>query len=282
MNPVLPLSLLIPLILVILGGGAWLSWKSSQAAPSRLRKVLLGLRVLALLALVVFLINPGQWQSVQDQVTRVWAVMIDSSRSMSVVDDANSEQRRIDQAKELQQEIIKQAEKAGVELRYYSYDQALYEIQAEDELGAKGDGSDLTSSADALLTRSSAQGESLAGVMVFSDGRQTHTPRHSNFKMRAQALQVPFFGVVVGGDQVGKDLALNVPRKTVTAFPGQNVQITAMLESDGLGCCGKRNSRNIKFILVLSLVLIILVNFRNNHTRKRDLFPQASHQDTCD
>ena len=242
MNPVLPLSILIPLILVVMGGAAWMSWRSSEAAPGRLRKVLLALRMLALLALAVFLINPGQWKSVQDQVTKVWAVMIDSSQSMSVEE---GESQRIDQALTLKKQISQSAKKAGVKVRYYSYDQSLKEVEDEtSEVAATGATSDLTSAADTLLTQLSAQGAPLAGVIVLSDGRQTHTPRHSNFELRAQAMQVPFFAIPIGGDQVSKDLALEVPRKTVTAFPGQNVQITAVLNAEGLG----------KFDTTLSLI----------------------------
>ena len=231
MNPVLPLSLLIPLIIAVLIGAAWMSWRSSEAAPGKLRKILLALRIIALLALALFLINPGQWRAVQDEVARVWAVMIDRSGSMSVTE---GEERRIDRARELGSQIGESAAKAGVEVRYFSYDATLHEENKEAAIEADGEASDLTSAADALLTQLSAQGEPLAGVIVLSDGRQTHTPRHSNFGLRAQALKVPFYGVPIGGEQETTDLSLLVPRKTVTAFPGQTVQITAILESQGL------------------------------------------------
>jgi len=232
MNPVLPLSLLIPLILVVMTGAAWMSWRSSEVAPARLRRILVALRMLALLALAVFLINPGQWRSVQDQVTRVWAVMIDSSKSMSVDD---GERRRLDAALELKDQIAQSADKAGVKVKFFSYDQSLKEVDDTFGIEASGTGSDLTTAADSLLTQLSAQGAPLAGVFVLSDGRQTQKPRHSNFELRAQAMQVPFYAIPIGGDQVSKDLSLQVPRKTVTAFPGQNVQLSTVLEANGLG-----------------------------------------------
>lgn len=237
MNPVLPLSLLIPLLLAVLAAGCWMSWRSSDAAPMKLRKRLIVLRVLALLALAIFLINPGRWQSIQDHVSRVWVVMVDRSASMSVSEESETGDtiERIERAQQWQKQIAEAASQAGVTLRHYSYDSELQEVEPETRLTADGKASDLTHSADQLLTQLSAQGEPLAGVFVLTDGRQTQKPRHSNFALRAQALQVPFYALLVGGNQVSQDLALGLPRKTITAFPGQSVQLTAVLRAEGLG-----------------------------------------------
>ena len=231
MNPVLPLSQLIPILVVVIALGLWLSWRSSLNAPTGLRKALLGLRLLAMLALGLFLLNPGKWQSISDEVTRVWAVMLDSSRSMSVTEGGNT---RMEKAEQLRKSIAKRAEEAGVDVRYFTFDNQLSVAEEDSALTADGVQSDLYSSADSLLTQLSAQGEPLAGVLVLSDARQTQTPRNSSFTLRAQALQVPFHGVLLGGDVRLSDLELSVPRKLVTAFPGQNVQITAILNSQGL------------------------------------------------
>lgn len=231
MNPVLPLGILVPLIIAATFVAAWVAWRSSEAAPGGLRIILLALRILALLALGFFLINPGRWRAVKDEATRVWAIMIDRSQSMSIRD---GEERRIDRATELGADIRASASRAGVDVRLFSYDSTLREETGQAEILPDGPASDLTTAADALLTQLTAQGEPLAGVFVLSDGRQTHTPRHSTFGLRAQALKVPFHGVTIGGEQVTADLALTVPRKTVTAFPGQTLQVTAVLEAEGL------------------------------------------------
>ena len=235
MNPVLPISFLIPLILVIMSAAAWMSWRSTDAVSGGIRKVLIVLRMLALLMLAIFLINPGEWKAVEDQAQKVWAVMVDRSESMSVKDQTEDQRSRMDQAMSLQEQISEMASDAGVDVRYYSYDDTLQQVEQDSELEPSGQASDLTTAADDLLTQLSAQGEMLSGVLVMSDGRQTMTPRHSNFEMRAQALNVPFYGVAIGGEQVSKDLSLQVSRKTVTAFPGQNVQMTAVLLAEGLG-----------------------------------------------
>lgn len=231
MNPVLPLSLLIPLTVVVVLFGGWLGWRSTAAAPSKLRKSLLALRVLALLSLALFLLNPGRWQSVNDEVARIWAVMVDGSGSMTV---AEGEGTRLTVAETLRKTIAEGAGDAGVELRHFSFAGELQDLAADEVAKAGGDKSDLHSSAEALLTQLSSQGEPLAGVFVLGDGRQTYTPRNSSFALRAQALQVPFYGVLIGGEYITNDLELATPRKMVTAFPGQTVQITAMVKSQGL------------------------------------------------
>ena len=159
MNPVLSLSLLIPILVVVVALGLWLSWKSSLTAPSRLRKILLGLRLLVMLALAVFLLNPGKWQSMTDEVTRIWAVMLDSSRSMSVTE---GESTRAEMAAELRQVIAESAENAGVEVRYFTFGDQLNEADQDGAITPDGSQSDLLTSADTLLTQLSAQGEPLA------------------------------------------------------------------------------------------------------------------------
>ena len=51
MNPVLPLSILVPLLIAVTLAAAWMAWRSSEAASSGLRKLLLTLRVLARVAI---------------------------------------------------------------------------------------------------------------------------------------------------------------------------------------------------------------------------------------
>ncbi|NWK55574.1 hypothetical protein HW115_08120 [Verrucomicrobiaceae bacterium N1E253] len=239
MNPVISISLLIPLALMLLAATAWMGWRSSDAVSSGLRKLLMGLRIAAVLMLLIFLFNPGEWRAVEDQLSKVWAVMLDRSSSMSVEEADPAEEgktsTRIAQAMRLRDRMEDLAGDAGVDVRFYSYDDALKEVEPDSAPTPDGKASDLTSSADELLTQLSSQGESLSGVLVLGDGRQTSSPRHSNFELRAQALNVPFFAVPIGGEQASKDLSLHLPRKTVTAFPGQQVQLTAVLLADGLG-----------------------------------------------
>ena len=234
MNPVLPLPVLVPLLLVVTIAAAWLSWKSTAKAAPGLRRWLLGLRSAALILLALFLLNPGRWEARSDQQAKSWICLIDDSRSMSVT---NGETSRSASAATLAGKIRERAADEELPIRTFTFSTDASEMEVDaplTALDAEQEGSDLTSAADALLASLSARGESPAGVIVLSDGRQTGVPRESDFALRARALRVPFHAVTIGGAYQAPDLELQLPRKTLTAFPGQSVQIPVVINSRGL------------------------------------------------
>ncbi len=223
MNPAFPLLFLIPLLIVVIIGGAWFSWKSTRGAPAILRKKLFALRTIGLVILAIILLNPGRWQNLQDETQKTWVHLIDDSRSMSV------SSRALD-AQALSEKITRHTDTAEIKSGQYFFSDTLTDTSSNHQ----GTGTDLSTAADALLSQMSAQGEALAGVIVLSDGRQTHHPRHSDFALRAQALGVPFYTVPIGGQHAMSDLEVTIPRKTITVFPQQNVQITVAIHSQNL------------------------------------------------
>jgi hypothetical protein len=234
MNPVLPLPILIPLLLAVVATGAWLSWRSTDAAPTKLRRILTTLRTLTLLALALFLLNPGKWKALEDEAKKVWVCLIDDSRSMSVPTAEGTETTRTTTALALTAQISAHARDADFKARVFTFGDNLTEQEDPISLSSADATSDLASSSDQLLTQLSAQGESLAGVVILSDGRQTATPRNSDFTLRAQALGVPFYALPIGGEHATQDLALNLPRRTLTVFPAQQVQVTVAITSENL------------------------------------------------
>ncbi|MFT6863451.1 MAG: hypothetical protein ACJAVK_002012, partial [Akkermansiaceae bacterium] len=231
MNPVLPLPILIPLLLAVVALGAWLSWQSTEAAPSKLRRILVSLRLIALIALALFLLNPGKWKALENKAKSVWVCLIDDSRSMSAPLDNDESITRIDAAGNYTRAITEHVLEVGFNARTFSFGDALTEHDQELTLPATGKYSDLATASDQLLNLLSAQGETLAGVVILSDGRQTTTPRDSDFTLRAQALGVPFHALPLGGSYASPDLDLSLPRRTVTVFPGQLVQVTVAIAS---------------------------------------------------
>ena len=230
MNPVLPLLYLIPLLIAVVVGGIWLSWKSTASAAPKLRRRLISLRGLALILLATFLINPGRWEALSDETQKIWVTLVDTSRSMSVAVGADDDSSRADSAKALVQSIAEHAETSDIGTRTFTFSDTAREHDG-DSFQANGETSDLSTSADHLLSSMSAQGVPLAGVVVLSDGRQTKTPKNAQFTLRAQALGVPFHTVPIGGRHASQDLDLLIPRKTITVFPNQNVQIPIVIKS---------------------------------------------------
>ncbi len=234
MNPVLPFFILIPLLLIVVSGGVWLSWKSTATTSGSVRKVLLSLRLLALVALALILLNPGKWISLTDRTQRPWVTLIDDSQSMSV---EAGERSRAAEASQLLEALDEHHQKEDLTTETFTFGDQLEERKegTDLELKASGQHSDLSKAADSLLSQLSARGETPAGLVILSDGRQTHQPRQSDVSLRARALGVPFFTVPIGSQYQAPDLALTLPRKTVTVFPGQNAQITVGVSSKNLG-----------------------------------------------
>ncbi|YCM44426.1 hypothetical protein V2O64_00140 [Verrucomicrobiaceae bacterium 227] len=234
MNPVLPLPILIPLLLAVVALGTWLSWRSSEAAPTKLRRILTTLRTFSLLALALFLLNPGKWKALEDEAKKVWVCLVDDSRSMSAPLTENEGLIRSAAAVDFATSISQHSSDQGFDARTFSFGDSLLEQNDLTTLKAEGQISDLATSSDQLLTQLSAQGESLAGVVILSDGRQTATSRDSDFTLRAQALGVPFYAIPIGGQHATRDLEINLPRRTITVFPTQQVQVTVAITSKNL------------------------------------------------
>lgn len=232
MKPILPLLILMPLLVLVVAGGAILSWRSTRGCSQRVRSWVLGLRVLTLVFLGVVLINPGRWVSLHDLEDRLWVILLDRSSSMAVDDEDGT---RLEAAQTVMQEAAELAEDRGIKVVTYGFGQGLLAEEGEPTGKADQDGTDLTTAAEELMTSFEARGQSLGGVVVLSDGRQTARPRDNSLAVRARGKGVRFHGVLLGGEHRGKDLALRPARPSITAFAGQDISVVAVVESTKLG-----------------------------------------------
>ncbi|SHI87194.1 Uncharacterized membrane protein [Rubritalea squalenifaciens DSM 18772] len=232
MHPVLPLSTLIPLILVILAAGGFLAWRSSFHAAGKVRWILLSLRLIALIAICVLLLNPGKWVPENSDQQKVWPVLVDNSASMSVIEGNES---RLDQALALSGKVAKLAEKSDLATPQFTFSDSAAPIKEGDSVSAIGDTTDLLTSGSGIFTRLQATGTSPEGMIIFTDGRQTSVPSNSNLALQARANNAPIYAVPIGHDVKVEDIELTSPRRSITAFPNQNVQITAALNNQNLG-----------------------------------------------
>lgn len=232
MKPVLPLLVLIPLLILVVAGGGILSWRSTKGSAQRVRYWVLGFRVLALILLGVVLVNPGRWESLHDLEDRLWVVLLDRSASMAVDDEEGT---RLEAAREVIEEAVELADDRGIKLATYAFGPGLLEEEENASAGADQDGTDLTTAAEELITSFEARGQSLGGVVVLSDGRQTARERDNSLALRARGRGVRFHGVVFGGEHRGKDLSLRPARPSITAFGGQDISVVAVVESTKLG-----------------------------------------------
>jgi len=232
MNPVLSLPILVPLLVILLGVGLFLSWRSSRGSKSRLRWMLILLRSFVFIALATCLLNPGEWIAKQDERVRLFPVMIDDSASMATELDQVS---RSQMASKLMGEIQRMADQKGVQTPLYAFAENLKELSDLQELTQKGEKSDVHKAGSSLFTNLQAGGRSPEAVFILTDGRQTSLAKNSTLALQARANNAPIYAVSIGENVKKRDLSVIAARKTITAFPKQSVQVTAVVENSHLG-----------------------------------------------
>lgn len=235
MNPPLPLPLLIPLLVLALAAACWFSWRGSAGLPKGKRALLFTLRMAGVSALALLLLNPGKWVRPTEDRERPWLVLLDRSASMAQPGMKGS---RAEEAAELGKLAAKTAETRGVPLRIHPFDlSAGAAMEDAGGAGAQGAGTDFHASLKRLLEEAAAAGDSYAGVLALSDGRQTASPSPAELEslaLRLRSRRAPLHAVVIGAGVPPRDLVLRATRPTVTVFKGQKVRIPFSVSLEGM------------------------------------------------
>lgn len=237
MNPALPLPVLIPLLALVMVLAGWLSWRGSAGlAPAR-RGGIFALRLVGVAAVGALLFNFGKWIRPTEESARPWLVLVDRSSSMA---QPAGEASRFDLAVEQAKLATAAAAKRDVPLRVHLYD--LTPDSAATELeklpAPAGGGSDLPGTLKRLVEEAGAAGDSFAGVIALTDGRQTALASDSELatlSLRLRSRLTPFHAVAVGAGVPPQDLLLRATRPTVTVFKGQKARVPFSVEAEGLG-----------------------------------------------
>jgi hypothetical protein len=239
-NPVLPLPALVVAALLLVGGGAWLAWRVARAVPRGGRACLASLRALGLLVLVLVAANPGRWHTEGEDEPPGYALLLDRSASMAVA-DVQGTTPRWEAATRLTQEWLAASKDATkVTVHPFAIDlEAAADLPAGalKELKPDGNGSLIAGSVARFLERSAADQRRWTGVVVVSDGRETATgadPR-TDAVNRARALGIKVHTISLGGPVFRKDLALQVTRRQLVAYPGQAASVSVNVSNRGFG-----------------------------------------------
>ena len=232
MNPPFPLPVLVPLAALVVAIAAAGAWRGSAGLPVARRLLLAGLRLFAVVAALVLLFNPGKWIRPVETKSRPWVLLKDVSSSMAqVLPDGRA---RADLAGDLAGSASVRADKAGIPLRVRSFAETL---RSGDSNKAEGSGSNILSAVSQVLQDAGSTGESLSGIIVVSDGRQTRNFSQTELDalaLRARGNQVPVHTVAIGADSPSPDLELIQPRASLTAIAGQPLRVPFALKSTGL------------------------------------------------
>jgi hypothetical protein len=233
----LKLPVLIPLLLLALVLVNWLSWRGSAGLPMGKRITMLALRMAGAAALCVILLNPGKWVRPTEERERPWLVMLDRSASMAQPAEKGT---RAEAAAAWAREAEKAAKQRGVPVKLHLYDSAAEAAlqEAPEKIEASGAGSDLEGSLKRLAGEAAAAGDSFAGVLALTDGRQTAQPTEvemESLALRLRSRKTPFHAIAIGAGLPMRDLVVRTTRPTVTVFKGQKARIPFSVAVEGMG-----------------------------------------------
>jgi hypothetical protein len=182
--------------LIVVGAGlvAWLAYNRRTLASSR-RAALVTIRFVILLTLVVFLLRPVARGRDADSRGAV-AILVDTSRSMSI-EDAAGGGRRIERARQMLVDRLLPAIESQFDVEVLGFGDGLAPM-APDALSATARRSDIEGALAAVRER--YRGRAVAGVVLLSDGGDT-----SGAGERAAENGPPVFAIGVGSPVAGRD-----------------------------------------------------------------------------
>jgi uncharacterized membrane protein len=215
------------LALVVVGAAlvASLAYNRRTLPPTR-RAVLVGLRIATLLVLVMFLMRPVSRQPDPDARGPVVAVLVDTSRSMSI-EDAAGGARRIARARELVADRILPSIGARFSTEVLGFGETVTASTPE-ALTASARRSDVAGALAAVRDR--FRGRPVAGVVLVSDGGDT-----SGVDEKAAGGGPPVFTVGVGGTIAAKDREILGVTAVETILDDSRVDLTVSAVSHGFG-----------------------------------------------
>ena len=229
MNPVLPLPLLIPLVLVGLALLVLAQVRTTAGGAPRLRAALIALRLIGALVLAVALFNPGRWVS-PPPPQREWAVLVDRSASMTTADTTDGP--RFTAARRLEALALSFSQRPDSVRRHTFGGQ----LDADDSASvADAPASDATAALAELLESAEASRRPLAGVLLLGDGRQTRASDPAPAQLRARAMNTPVHALPLGGPVSHRDLSIQASRPHIAGLAGRELTLRASVRNRNLG-----------------------------------------------
>ncbi|MBA3313642.1 MAG: hypothetical protein H0T47_10200 [Planctomycetaceae bacterium] len=199
-----------PLALAVVAAGllavVWFTYRPRVAhLPLGRRRLLIGLRLAAIVLLLFALLRPELRYSETDDTDDVLVILGDASRSMSVPDAAGGVTRREALVAGLRDNAAKlEALGESFELRYFDFSDAVLESPAgltNLKTEATGEQTAIGAVLESLMKTDG--GKQLAGVIVNSDGGQRAIPPNDvdprEIARRYGELGIPIYPVPYGG-----------------------------------------------------------------------------------
>ncbi|MEW6161162.1 MAG: glutamine amidotransferase [Verrucomicrobiota bacterium] len=177
-------------------------WAKGRASW-RLRSGLIALRALAITGVVICLLDPEWVEEIKRQPRSRLAVLLDTSKSMSVKDVQST---RLAAAKGWVQETFGASVPSHVAIDFYEFGEGLAPVASFDNAMAEGKATALNDALDTLL--STPQPDPLSGVILCSDGIDTMS---KNPELLARAFRrkgIPIHTLTVGTTNEMQDIVV--------------------------------------------------------------------------
>ena len=178
-------------------------WAKGRA-PRWLRVVLAGLRWLIIGVVVVCLLDPEWVEALRHQQKTRFAVLLDTSRSMSVSDVLGG---RLGAAKTwLRSQLNTPARGGEVQIDYFSFDRSLSRMPSLEAANATGTATGLGDALESLL--SLPADDPLAGVLLCSDGIENLRRDPEGVGKLFYRKGIPIHALTVGTTNDSRDIIL--------------------------------------------------------------------------
>ena len=182
----------------------WASYYRAKGKPGRsLKTILITLRVLAIAAVVICLLDPQSAETIKHEQRSRLAVLVDTSKSMSIEDVGTT---RLKSAQTWIDKQLRPIAPPGVAFTTYSFDQNLRAQPALDSASPTGAVSALADSLEALLAVPTP--EPLLGVVLVSDGIDNTSPAPNDIARQYRRKGIPIHTVTVGTTNEMQDVIL--------------------------------------------------------------------------
>lgn len=209
-------------------------------ASATVRVVASALKIVAIAALVLCLLEPLFHSSRARPGANLFVVLVDGSGSMATVDGGESRSR----GETLRDQLAASAPwlerlTKDFDVRRYVFDALLRSVDGFEDLRFDGEGSALGAALDAIARR--YRDRPLAGVLLLSDGNATDSaglvePGGAGGGA-AETARPPLYAVPIGGD--GPDRYLAVRRVTVSQTQFETAPVTVRAEIVSRGVDGE-------------------------------------------
>ncbi len=232
-DPLIPLSLWFPLLLIAVALLTWYGWSSRRRIAVRRRLLILALMGAALALPLGVLLNPTWIEPIPPPPGKpLLTILVDQSASMEVR-DASTGRTRYEEAAELAAEATKRFT-GKYDVRLFGFDRELRNTSPEELASHKPEGAstDLSTILEQSFDSDQTQGQIL---LLFSDGVNNHgtLARLRETLSKAKATATPVFARTFAGSSDIDDLELELGLPQEIAFASQQIPVTVHLRRRG-------------------------------------------------